>query len=389
MLEPLARDDTPRGLVFSLGYRVEPGSRLVFLSASDSRSSGLARGSFQEQTQAALEHLVRAAGRVGPDARIVKVRRYMTSGRGHRSPETRLVWQAALGDSQPASTALEVPGSSLLGSLIDLEAWAVAPAAADVEPIVRIASDHLAPDAVVVRGDQRLCVAAVCPEPGPASSRTVESELASCLAKIEAEFAAHGAGPEDLVKLTVYYRDPRSWPTIQAMVADRYGAHCPVVTSIIVSNLRTPEGHVEVTGWARSAHNTPALPRGERAVVDLCDRLLVTTGTGAMPIFVGGEAADMYKQLPPATVEEQTHLTMHNQRAVLESAGATFDDVFRSNWYLTDIRDWETVQEIATSYFGRPLPVPMVIEVSRLTAKQGVRVEPDLWASLPADSRSS
>src|SRR5690606_15725424 len=136
---------------------------------------------------------------------------------------------------------------------------------------------------------------------------------------------------------------------------------------------------IEVTGWARCGDAA-----GDRAgTVNLSERLLITTGTGAMPIFVGGEAVDMYKQLPPATVEEQTHLAMHNQKMVLESAGATFDDVFRSNWYLTDIRDWDAIEPIVQSYFGRPVPVPVVVEVARLTAKQGVRFEPDLWASLP------
>jgi enamine deaminase RidA (YjgF/YER057c/UK114 family) len=91
----------------------------------------------------------------------------------------------------------------------------------------------------------------------------------------------------------------------------------------------------------------------------------------------------MYAQTPPGTIGEQAHVGMQNQQKVLESAGATFDDVFRSNWYVTDIRDWDVIEPIVTEYFARPLPVPMVVEVSRLTAKQGVRFEPDLWAVLP------
>jgi enamine deaminase RidA (YjgF/YER057c/UK114 family) len=383
MLNPLARADTPRGLVFSLGYEVEPGSRLIFLRTSDSRCTGTATGSFLEQTGASLDHVTGVAARVSADARIVKVRRLMTSGRGHRHPETRVPWRAAFGERQPASTALEVPGSALAQSLIDLESWAVAPADPDVDPVSRIPGNGLIPDAVAVRGDQRLCVAAVKPTPHPAGESAVESELLSCLDRIDAEFARHGAGRDDVVKLTVYYRDARSWPLIQAVVIGRYGRHCPVLNGVIVGNLVTPEGHVEVTGWARCDDTGAGSAYDAGATVDLADRLLVLTGTGALPIFVGGEAADMYKQLPPATIEEQAHLGMHNQRAVLESAGATFDDVFRSNWYLTDIRDWEVIEPIVESHFGRPVPVPMVVEVARLTAKPGVRFEPDLWASLP------
>lgn len=37
MLQPLTRDDVQAGLIFTLGYSVTPGSRLVFLRSSDAR----------------------------------------------------------------------------------------------------------------------------------------------------------------------------------------------------------------------------------------------------------------------------------------------------------------------------------------------------------------
>lgn len=301
----------------------------------------------------------------------------MTSGRGHRTPETSTIWNEAFDGQLPASTALESPGSTLLGSVVDLEGWAIAPEDTDVDPLQRFASDGLTPEAVSVRGDQKLCVAAVKPEPYD----SVERELASCLSKIDPEFEQHGAGAGDVAKLTVYFRDPRSWAAIEAMVFARYGEQSPVVNGVIVSNLSAQGGHVELTGWSRV---NPGNHGDGVATVDLRDRLLTTTGTGAIEIFVGGEASDMYGQTAPGTIEEQAHVGMQNQQKVLESAGATFDDVFRSNWYLTDMREWEVIEPIATSYFGRALPVPMVVEVSRLTAKQGVRFEPDLWAALPS-----
>jgi enamine deaminase RidA (YjgF/YER057c/UK114 family) len=379
MLESIHRDDVPRGLIFSLGYRVEPGSRLVFLKSSDARDRGTTTGDFQTQSRDSLDYLRRLAARVDPQARIAKVRRYMTSGRGHRSQETREIWDAAFGNELPASTALEVPGTTLFGSVVDLEGWAIAPADSETEPLQRFLGPQLTPEAVCVRGDQQLCVAAVKPEP----SKTVEVELRSCLSRIEAKFEEQGASRDDIAKLTVYFRDPRSWPVIEGMVFSRYGEHSPVVNGVIVSNLLTPGAHVAVSGWGRVSQNGS---RHGVAAVDLRDQLLVLTGTGALRIFVGGEASGMYAQIPPGTIEEQARVAMENQQKVLEAAGATFDNVFRSNWYVTDIREWEAIEPIAASYFGRPLPVPMVVEVSRLTAKQGVRFEPDLWAVLPISS---
>ncbi|MFC4011110.1 RidA family protein [Nonomuraea purpurea] len=118
--------------------------------------------------------------------------------------------------------------------------------------------------------------------------------------------------------------------------------------------------------------------------VSLSDELLMLTGTAAMPVFVGGTAAEAYAQIPAATIAQQAHDAMENQRKLLESARATFDDVFRSNWYLTDIRDWAVIEPIVAGYFGRELPVPQVVEVARLTAKPGIRFEPDLWAARSA-----
>jgi len=382
MLKPLSRDDTSRGLVFSLGYSVEPGSGLVFVRSSHARAAGSTRGTFPEQTRDSLAYVARSVERVGGHAQIVKVRRYMTSGRGHRSAETQMAYEQVFGTALPASTALEMPGSALMGSLVDLEAWAVVPSADLASDVVRVPGEDLVPAAVAVRGDQRLCVDVVRPEP----SDRVDAELLSCLSQIMQRFGQHGAGMDDVLKLTVYFRDPRSWPTIEAMVVGMFGSSCPVLNGVVVSNLVTPEGHIELTGWARCDASSNGSSHLGTGTVELKDKLLATTGTAALPIFSGGEAAEMYAKGPPPALEEQVRLAMENQRAVLEAAEASFGDVFRSNWYLSDIRDWEVVEPIARSYFGRELPVPMVVEVSRLVAKQGVRVEPDLWASVSAST---
>lgn len=374
LLVPLKRDDVPRGLIFTLGYQMVPGNRLVFMQSSVARQVDMTNGGFHAQSRDSLAYLLALAARVHPDTRIAKVRRFMTSGRGHRTPETSQIWNEAFGGVLPASTALEVPGTTLMGSVVDLEAWAVAPSDPTATPLQRHIGPGPTPEAVSVRGDQKLCVAAVTPEPVD----SVEGELRSCLDRIESDFASHGATPASVAKLTVYFRDPRSWPAIQKVIVDRYGGESPVVNPVIVSNVSTQSGHVEVSGWAVVTGGGE-----DEATVDLGERLMILTGTGAIDIFMGGEAAQMYAQIPAGTIEEQAHIGMRNQQKVLESAGATFDDVFRSNFYVTDMRDWAVIEPIVVEHFGRTPPVSMVIEVSRLTAKQGVRFEPDLWAKLP------
>lgn len=377
MLTPLSRDDTPAGLQFSLGFSVAPGSDLVFLRSSEARPEPGPSAGFVAQTGESLRFVVDAARRAAPGAEVAKVRRYMTSGRGHRSVEARDVWKETFLSNLPPSTALEVPGTTLYGSLIDLEAWAVAPPSKGRAPLSRVRGRDGASDAVVVRGDQRLTVAAVRPE---AVGSPVE-ELRRALDLVEAELGTQGAERADVVKLTVYLRDPRTWPAIQAVVAEQFGSEQPVVNGVVVANLQRPEAHVELSAWARVPDDRARPGQG----VSLRDRLLMLTGTAAMPVFVGGTAADAYGQSLLPSVAEQARIAMDNQQKVLEAAGATFNDVFRSNWYLTDIRDWPEIEPILREHFGRELPVPQVVEVSRLTAKPGIRFEPDLWAACPAD----
>lgn len=375
MLTPLARDDVPEGLVFSLGYSLDPGSRLVFLRTSHGREATSTAGSFLDQTRASLGYVSRSLRAVDPEAVLVKVRRHMTDAREHRSTETRAAWAEEFGGSVSASTALQVPASCLLGSVLDLEAWGAAPARPSADPLERVGRLGQVPDAVAVRGDQSLRVGVHLSSAGP--DDTALDHLRSCLDAVDDDVRSAGGGSAGLAKLSVYFPDTRLWEQLEREVLDRYGDHCPVVNGMMVSALLHPHSKIGVTSWS-------LCPSGEAASMSLGDRTLALTGTGALDIFVGGRASDMYARPVPPTIQAQAEQVMLNQRKVLEAAGGTFGHVVRSNWYLTDIREWPVVEAVAREHFGRALPAPMVIEVPRLVAKPGVRVEPDLWASLPA-----
>ena len=55
-------------------------------------------------------------------------------------------------------------------------------------------------------------------------------------------------------------------------------------------------------------------------------------------------------------VEEQTRQTLANVRAVLESAGATLDDVVSVTAYLNDPDDWGKFNEVYKTVFRPPYP---------------------------------
>src|SRR5205823_14209986 len=61
------------------------------------------------------------------------------------------------------------------------------------------------------------------------------------------------------------------------------------------------------------------------------DRLVVISGQVAL---------DLQGNIVGETIEDQTRQTLANCRRVLESAGCTFEDVFKVNAFMANLDDW-------------------------------------------------
>lgn len=79
-------------------------------------------------------------------------------------------------------------------------------------------------------------------------------------------------------------------------------------------------------------------------------------------------------------IAAQTHRVFANLKAILEAAGASFDNVVRTTVYLADMNDFATVNEIYGTYFSSPAPARATVQAARLP--RDARVEIDLIASL-------
>ena len=55
-----------------------------------------------------------------------------------------------------------------------------------------------------------------------------------------------------------------------------------------------------------------------------------------------------------------------NLEIALKAAGATFDNVVKTNYYLRDATQVATVREVRSKYFTKELPASTLVEVSRL-----------------------
>ena len=101
-----------------------------------------------------------------------------------------------------------------------------------------------------------------------------------------------------------------------------------------------------------------------------------TLATGTRVLSVSGQIADR----PDGSIagvddaEEQARQCLRNIDALLQSAGATRDDIVKIGVFLTDISDRAAVGRARSEYFGDHRPASTLFEVSRLVLPE-LRVE--------------
>ena len=86
-------------------------------------------------------------------------------------------------------------------------------------------------------------------------------------------------------------------------------------------------------------------------------------------------------RLKEGGVGDQTHQCFDNLFAVLADGGLTSDDVVKVNVYLTDMGDFEEMNEAYVTRFDHPPPARTTVGVAALP--MGARVEIELVAKKP------
>jgi 2-iminobutanoate/2-iminopropanoate deaminase len=86
-------------------------------------------------------------------------------------------------------------------------------------------------------------------------------------------------------------------------------------------------------------------------------------------------------QLVEGGIHTQTGRVFENIRAVLETAGLTFENVVKTTVYLKNLADFVAMNEIYAQYFPSNPPARSTVEVARLP--RDVSVEIDAIAVVP------
>ena len=94
-------------------------------------------------------------------------------------------------------------------------------------------------------------------------------------------------------------------------------------------------------------------------------------------VFVSGQLAlrPGDKELSGGSIQEQTEQVMRNLKAILKEAGSGLDKLVKTTVFLTDLGDFQGMNEVYAKHVGDRPPARATIEVSALPSGALVEIE--------------
>ncbi|UTF52452.1 Rid family detoxifying hydrolase [Natronosalvus rutilus] len=94
-------------------------------------------------------------------------------------------------------------------------------------------------------------------------------------------------------------------------------------------------------------------------------------------VYVSGQgpANPESREVEVDDIQDQTAQTLENIGAILEAAGTSLDNVIKANVYVTDMDNYDAVNEVYAEYMSEPFPARCAVEVSDLPIDIGVEIE--------------
>ncbi|MBA4058031.1 MAG: reactive intermediate/imine deaminase, partial [Marivirga sp.] len=99
-------------------------------------------------------------------------------------------------------------------------------------------------------------------------------------------------------------------------------------------------------------------------------------------LFVSGQACVDFKTstFVLGTIEAETTRTLDNIKAIIETAGASMDDVVKCTVHLSDIKDFDRYNKIYASYFPGIKPARTTVQS---VLAENIKVEIDAIVKMP------
>ena len=80
-------------------------------------------------------------------------------------------------------------------------------------------------------------------------------------------------------------------------------------------------------------------------------------------------------ELVQGDIEEQTHQVLKNIKNILSSSDFSLSHVVKATIYLTNLEDFQKVNNVYSQYFDKPYPVRTTVQVSALPMGSSVEID--------------
>lgn len=126
---------------------------------------------------------------------------------------------------------------------------------------------------------------------------------------------------------------------------------------------------------AKQIISTPAAPKaiGPYSQAVKADRTIYCSGQIALDPATG--------QLRQDSIAEETRQVLRNLGEVLKAAGADYGDVVRATVYMTDVKNYKSINAVYGEFFSSSKPARAAVEVANLPG--GAHVEISCIAIAP------
>ena len=120
---------------------------------------------------------------------------------------------------------------------------------------------------------------------------------------------------------------------------------------------------------SRAAVHTDAAPQA----IGTYSQALAVDGT----VYLSGQIPldPESMEIVSGGIRREVEQVLANLRAVANAAGGSLEDIVKLTVYLTDLNDFETVNEVMAGVFHEPYPARAAVQVAALP--RGARVEID------------
>ncbi len=219
----------------------------------------------------------------------------------------------------------------------------------------------------------------------PATGQFVQGDIAAqtdrAMLSLKAVLEAAGASLDDLVKTTIFLADLGDFTKVNDAYAKYFHQAPPARATMQMAAL--PRGaRVEIEAIAMTAAGAAApagrspiqSPLAPKAIGPYSQAIQVPAGS---LLFVSGQIPidPATGQLVQGDIVAQTERVMENLKAVLDAAGATFDDVLKAGIFVADLADFAKVNETYGKYFPQAPPARATVQVAALPRSARIEIE--------------